>query len=127
MVLVHSATVHCTHHAAPFHSGIPRIKLSFYFASTRLYIGIQNIPGSFTGFTLTCGAQVFSYFIFDENILEQIPHRVNVANIFFTCMRFLRIAYPNLLLQMCVHSGMLAHFSTLDVSFSTTLKAMLPA
>ena len=71
--------------------------------------------------------QVFIYFIFDENILEQIPHRVNVANIFFTCMRFLRIAYPNLLLQMCVHGGMLAHFSTLDVSFSTNLKAMLPA
>ena len=44
-----------------------------------------------------------------------------MANVFFTCMRFLRIAYPNLLLEMCVHGGMLAHFSTYNVSFFTTL------
>ena len=55
---------------------------------------------------------VRKYFFFDGNIFNQIPHRVNVANVFFTCMRFLRIAYPNLLLEMCVHGGMLAHFST---------------
>ena len=51
-----------------------------------------------------------------------------MANVFFTCMRFLRIAYPNLLLEMCVHGGMLAHFSTsfFFFLFFTTLKAMLP-
>ena len=107
--------MHCTHHAAPFHSGIPRIKLSFYFPSTILHICIQNIPRSFSGVKLTSTS--IYLFVADENVCEQIPHCVNVANVFFTCMRFLRIAYPNLLLEMCVHGGMLAHFSTYNVSF----------
>ena len=125
--LVHSATVHCTHHAAPFHSGIPRIKLSFYYSSTIiLYIfKIYRAHLLKLHWRARARAHVFIFSIFDENNFEQIPHRVNVANVFFTCMRFLRIAYPNLFLEMCVHGGMLAHFSTLKCFFSTTLKAML--
>ena len=123
LILVHSATVHCTHHAAPFHSGIPRIKLSFYYSST-IILYIFKIYRAHL-LKLHWRAQVFIFSIFDENNFEQIPHRVNVANVFFTCMRFLRIAYPNLFLEMCVHGGMLAHFSTLKCFFSTTLKAML--
>ena len=111
----------CTVPTMQHHSTVEYPELSFLFIFLpQYYTYVFKIYRAHL-VELNWRPQVFIYFVVDENVWEQIPHCVNVANVFFTCMRFLRIAYPNLLLEMCVHGGMLAHFSTYNVSFFTTL------
>ena len=110
----------CTVPTMQHHSTVEYPELSFLFIFLpQYYTYVFKIYRAHL-VELNWRPQVFIYFAVDENVWEQIPHCVNVANVFFTCMRFLRIAYPNLLLEMCVHGGMLAHFSTYNVSFFTT-------